>query len=99
MRNAVFCAAGIAVALVLAEQVVAGSVAATQQQTVNVERALKGDREVRVPTVVNAPPAAISREAPTVAAPSTQKTPEGCETGISPLAKSAATAPAALCLS
>jgi hypothetical protein len=96
MRNAVFCAASIALVLVLAEQVVAG--AAGPDQVLGVNRALKGDRAAISSHVSPAPAMTIIPKNDDTQEPIARRIPEGCETAVSPLAKSAGHAPAARCL-
>jgi hypothetical protein len=109
MRNAILCAAGISLAIVTADQVLAGAslVAATASTTV--DRTLKADRVVPTPrtvagaqrilkpagsvTVTPAPSGA--RRSPALDA----RIPEGCEPAVSPLAKAAGRLPASRCLS
>ncbi|HET9904904.1 MAG TPA: hypothetical protein VFQ27_14500 [Xanthobacteraceae bacterium] len=94
MRGTIFCAAGIAAAIVLADQVVA-AVGHDPAPSPQVNRLSKGDREgpaLRQPTETVVPKRTGTQE------PAASGLPEGCEAAVSPLAKSARNMPAALCL-
>lgn len=131
MRKAVLCAAGIALAVVLTDQVVANN-GISSSNFLSVDRSLKGDRETS--SLRSAAPITVRQEMlrqemlrqerPRTAGetpragekpmskrqeaerqgmeerpePVARQVPEGCETGVSPLAKSAARAPAARCI-
>ena len=95
MRTHIVCAAGIALALVLTDQVVATGNDATTAIS-NVNRLTKADR-VPLPRVPVVPAAGILPKTE-AAKPPAAKMPEGCESTVSPLAKSATHAPM-LCVS
>jgi hypothetical protein len=99
MRKTIICAAGLALAFVAADHVVAHSRAAapTQDPAFAVNRVLKGDRADTAsiplsPTVTVAPKKNGARE------PFARRMPEGCEAAVSPLAKSAERGRPARCL-
>ncbi len=95
MRRAVLCSAGFALALVLTDQVVATGSDAGSAISPSVNRALKADRSLHRSS---APAETVLPTAGRAKAP-VPKMPEGCETAVSPLAKSATHAPMARCLS
>ena len=98
MRTAIFCAAAISVALVWTDSVVANSMRSTGT---SINRTLKADREMATQPGFSQPafsPVASSRKSKLAPQAEGLVVPDGCETGVSPLAK-AVGAPAALCVS
>ena len=85
MRNAIFCAAAISLAVVFTDQVVASGIS-SDKPLMNVDRTIKGDRENT--------PGQQTIQTPNTGERGTRSIPEGCEAAVSPLAKSASQSPA-----
>jgi hypothetical protein len=99
MRNAIFCAASLALAIVAADQVVAGSTVTPANQMLSVDRSLKGDRAHMSGLPAEPGPATtLVPKSDKAEQPFSRHMPEGCEASVSPLAKAADSASAALCL-
>lgn len=97
MRKSILCAAGLAVAIVAADHVVAHGSATPpdQKPTIVVNRALKGDR---APVAAPLIPVTVVPKRENKADEPAVRMPEGCEAAVSPLSKAAQGAPPARCL-
>ena len=103
MRTIVFCAASLAVALVVTDQVLASGPAAEASSAkaalVVVERAHKSDRSTTPIPVRMVPGVTIVPGRDSQDGRMARRLPDGCETAVSPLAKAAGNAPASRCVS